>query len=182
MVLLAGCSLVVESTLEAKQGDPDSGPTGSRCTTTDQCLRVEGQQFDCTLQCVGASAGTQGTCVSVAAGTPDGTPCGDEGEICVERECVTRGCGDGYVDRAATPPEYCDDGDTNDSNGCNNMCTRPCVAPAPTNCSDGNSCNGDETCGAAGVCEGSALEADGTSCRTGGGDTGMCVRGACVVE
>jgi cysteine-rich repeat protein len=179
-VLLAGCSLVVESTLEGKQPLPeeDGGPTGRVCSNDADCLLFPDHILDCTQRCVA------GVCVlRHSQGTPDGTSCGPTGDdrICVDQTCVNRACGDGYVDREATPREYCDDGDTDDADGCNNMCTRPCVAPAPTNCSDGNPCNGAETCGAGGVCEGSALEADGTSCMI-GGDTGTCRRGACVVE
>jgi hypothetical protein len=185
-VLLTGCSLLVEGTLEGKP--PTDGGGGNtddrRCNSDEECLLFPDHVTDCTQVCVGAMPGTPGTCRrDDPVGTPDTTACGGpgSGRICVDRACKVRGCGDGYVDREASPPEYCDDGDTNDTNTCNNSCTRRCTAPAPPNCNDGNSCNGAETCGAAGVCEGSALEADGTACMI-GGDTGTCEHGACVVD
>lgn len=183
--LLAGCSLVVESTLEGKQpAGEDGGTDNRRCNSDDECLLFADYITDCTQVCVGASPGTPGTCRrNDAVGTPDTTPCGGpgSGRICVNRTCKVRGCGDGYVDREATPPEYCDDGDTNDANSCNNSCTRSCVPPAP-NCTDGNPCNGMETCGASGLCEASPPLADGTACQTPGGDAGTCAGGVCVAE
>lgn len=185
-VLLTGCSLLVEGTLEGKQPTlPEGGTDDRRCSSDEECLLFMNHITDCTQVCVGASAGSQGTCrLNDPVGTPDATPCGGpgSGRICVDRTCKVRGCGDGYVDREASPPEYCDDGDTNDANSCNNSCTRRCTGGAPPNCTDGNSCNGTEgTCPASGFCEGTPLEPDGTACMI-GAETGMCVRGACVAE
>jgi len=189
-MLASACTVLVESELEGK-GQPDSGtsqddggsrpdrPSGPRCSNTQQCLQIADRVFDCTQRCV------EGVCVSDAAGgTPDGVQCGGmaSGQICVGASCVTRECGDGFVDRMATPPEYCDDGNDNPDDACNNECTRSCVPPAPPNCDDGSVCNGMEMCDSgSGTCRASPPADDGTACMV--GDTaGTCQRGACVVE
>jgi hypothetical protein len=56
-------------------------------------------------------------------------------------------CGNGVVD----PGEQCDSGAGNGQPG--SCCTQTCdFRPAGTPCPDGDLCNGDETCGAAGQC------------------------------
>ena len=82
-------------------------------------------------------------------------------------------CGDGVV----TSGETCDDGSTNDGDGCSavclvefgfectgepSVCTEICPgAMAGTPCPDGNVCNGDERCDGAGACNaGTPLNCD----------------------
>lgn len=175
----AGCTAIVDSELANKAPQVDGGPDGPRCDNTEQCLMLPDELFNCSLECVDR------VCVETASGTPDGTACGGSGgtQICAGGTCVMRRCGDGYVDRTAMPPEYCDDGNTNDGDGCNNECTRSCVAPAPANCSDGDPCNGEETCGdVMGICRASRELEDGTACTTRDSTTGTCQRGTCVPD
>lgn len=188
-LLSSGCSLIVENMLESKgggqDGGPDSGPTGPACTATPDCLQLSDFAFDCTAECVGATPGHPGVCVT-GGSTPNGTVCGSSGgaRICVDRTCVMRACGDGFVDRRATPPEYCDDGDTNDGNLCNNACTRSCVPPARPDCNDNNVCNGPEACDTTtGLCRAMPLDGstDGMDCMV-GTSAGTCRQGACVVD
>lgn len=175
--LTPACSIIVDSELE-NEGQPDSGPTGPACDNTQQCLMLADRVFDCTQVCVDRVCVTGQT-------TPDGTVCGGSGgnQICVSGTCVRRECGDGYVDRNATPPEYCDDGNDSPADGCNNMCTRSCVPPAPAVCDDGNPCNGPEMCDSgSGLCRaGRALE-DGAECMTPDDMPGTCQAGVCVAD
>jgi len=57
---------------------------------------------------------------------PDGTHCGppDGTAICVDGECVSRMCGDGYVEPLDSDfsPEECDDGNDDDTDGCTSLC------------------------------------------------------------
>jgi cysteine-rich repeat protein len=164
----------VDAELEGKV-DPDAGPSGPACDNTQQCLRISDRIFDCSQQCV------DGVCVTGRT-TPDGIACGEAGsdQICVSASCVPRECGDGYVDRTASPPEFCDDGNDNDGDACNNNCTRSCVPPAPAVCDDGDPCNGVESCDS--VCQTEPQEPDGTECSTDDVPDGVCQRGECVAE
>ncbi|MCA9605720.1 MAG: DUF4215 domain-containing protein [Myxococcales bacterium] len=170
-----GCSVIVDGTLNDK--DQDSGPMGETCSFDAQCISFD--PFNCNRIC-----GPEGRCIDGPA--PDGTRCGmGTGQHCVDQTCVVRSCGDGYVDRTATPPEYCDDGNTNPDDGCNNLCTRSCAPPAPANCSDANPCNGEESCAdVAGmmVCRATAPAMDGTECDAGGGAPGTCQSSVCVAD
>lgn len=177
-VLLSACTLIIDGEIEGKTGQPDAGPTGPACDNTQQCLMLSDRVFDCTQECINR------VCVS-GRSTPDGIRCGASGDnqICVSGTCVDRGCGDGYVDRNATPPEYCDDGNDNPGDACNQDCTRSCVPPAPAVCDDGNPCNGVETCGSvSGVCVASAPLEDGTECSTRDDAPGTCQAGVCVAD
>lgn len=153
---------------------PAEGDAGAGCATHAECLGTGESAFDCTRRCV------EGRCVSdTAEGTPDGTACGvGEPGVCVARSCVERRCGDGFVDRRATPPEVCDDGDDNDLNACANDCTHVCYLAS--DCDDGDPCNGTETCeGFAQRCAASAPAEDGTAC-TVAGTSGTCRAGVCA--
>ncbi len=169
---LAGCSVLVDNELANKVGDagpPDAGLTGETCTNDAQCISFD--PFNCNRVC-----GAAGRCIDGPA--PDGTRCGMGAMMhCVAQTCVIKECGDGFVDRTAVPPEFCDDGDDIDTNACNNNCTRSCVPPAPPTCDDGDPCNGMEACVMAmGVCRATMPADDGTAC----GTAGMCTDGACV--
>ena len=63
-------------------------------------------------------------------------------------------CGDGIL----TTSEQCDDGDNDDGDCCSSVCEFEALGSA---CGDGNTCNGDEQCNAAGGClPGVALACD----------------------
>jgi cysteine-rich repeat protein len=81
------------------------------CTAADTCDRARCED---------------GICVHTALS--DGEVCADDGaQICVDRVCVVRGCGDGYRERGPAPPrEACDDGDLDAGDFCDADC-----APTP---------------------------------------------------
>ena len=179
--LVFGCSVIVDSELANKgsvdagvDAGADAGPLGETCTTHAQCISFD--PFNCNRVC-----GAAGRCVDGMA-APDGTRCGNMGSMthCVRAMCIVKACGDGYVDRADT--EYCDDGNTNPDDGCNNMCTRSCVPPAPANCNDMNICNGAEVCGMSdGLCHPGPPAADSTPCMV-AAQPGSCMGGVCVAD
>lgn len=117
-------------------------------------------------------------------GMADGTSCGQSppDHICVNGSCRVRGCGDGYVDWTASPPEQCDDGNKIPGDGCENDCTFTCQHNA--DCDDGNICNGLETCQNH-ICIDSNLLPDSTPCQLpgdGGLVNGTCMSGMCVAN
>lgn len=118
--------------------------------------------------------GTDGS-TDGCAGAADGTACGT-GLICIGGECLTSGCGDGFVDTAGG--EECDDGNSEAFDGCEpGTCTFTCSDDAA--CNDGAPCNGDETC-ADHVCMIGTPPADGTACTLDAGGDGVCRTGGCV--
>ncbi len=63
-------------------------------------------------------------------GTPalDGAVCDADGlsetrDICLAAVCGPSRCGDGFLDRGSSPAEECDDGNTNNLDGCQGDCT-----------------------------------------------------------
>ena len=172
--LAVGCSVIVEGQLTNRDSGADA-PTGQSCTFDANCISFD--PFNCNRVC-----GAAGRCMDGPA--PEGTRCGMGANMhCVGGACVMRTCGDGYVDRTATPAEYCDDGNDNPDDGCNNMCTRSCAAPAPAECGDGNECNGQETCMtvmALAFCRASEPLAEDHDCTDAAGTAGTCQAGSCV--
>jgi len=76
---------------------------------------------------------------AVTKGLPCKLSSGEDG-ICNGTSCASATCGDKIV-RA---PEECDDGNTNDTDGCKSDCTWTCKVDA--DCSDGTLCTGLERC------------------------------------
>ena len=178
--LAFGCSVIVEGQLTDRDAGGDAGG-GESCSFDAQCISLD--PFGCNRVC-----GEDGFCRDGVP--PEGTACGTRPrEICVEGdtgelECLVSTCGDGYVDRTATPPEYCDDGNDNPDDGCNNMCTRSCAPPAPAECGDADDCNGQESCMtvmALAFCRASGPEPDGTVCDA-DGVPGTCDGGECFPD
>jgi cysteine-rich repeat protein len=90
-------------------------------------------------------------------------------------------CGNGKVDLM----EDCDDGNLDDRDGCTVLCTFSCTGEDDTSCSDGNPCNGTETCGTdknEHACNDDvkALE-DGDSCGDSDSDK-SCFNGICIAN
>ena len=82
-------------------------------------------------------------------------------------------CGNSQMD----PGEQCDDGNSINGDGCDKDCFFSCTPADASRCSDGNFCNGPETCNAQHQCQKSAgPAADGTVC----GDANRCQGGVCV--
>lgn len=120
-------------------------------------------------------------------GKPNGTSCAEAdsgGAICLANACVTSRCGDGFVDTNAG--EQCEDGNEAGGDGCT-ACRFDCQND--NQCSDGDTCNGTETCdkSVAGkqLCKAGTNAADNTACTlpgsTGAGvcKTGVCVKAGC---
>lgn len=83
----------------------------------------------------------------------------------------TARCGDGVVEGA----EQCDDANLVAGDGCQPTCRFGCVLAS--DCDDGATCNGTETCTAAHVCRAGAPLSDGTVCGAAGA---ACRAGACA--
>jgi len=129
--------------------------------------------------CAGTST-CDDTTHKCSAKTPltDGTTCGTGG-VCKAGVCTAGSCGDGVVSGS----EQCDFGTGNGAGtGCQVDCTFSCSKTADT-CSDGNLCNGVETCQTVTVsgktgqkCQAATAAADGTACGSGL----VCKTGVCV--
>lgn len=72
--------------------------------------------------CVTAACDENGECIERAV--EDGTTCGESSaDICVHGACVTRGCGDGFLEPGPVPArEACDDGNPLGADACNHLC------------------------------------------------------------
>ncbi len=152
------------------------------CTTNADC--ADANVCDGTETCVAATVNGQSV-MKCQVGTPaaDGTACGT-GAICLAAQCKNSICGDGFIDTAKG--EACDLGATNGTGqGCSSSCQLDCTTNA--DCSDGNVCNGAETCVAATVsgqsvmkCQAAANAAKCTACTGGLCDgAGQCTASTC---
>jgi cysteine-rich repeat protein len=165
---------------------------------TEQCDdgnldQTDGCRTDCTFTCTTANAATNcddGNECTTDACTGTGTasrcthtvrtgtctlPGGGTGTCNATGACVTSAsCGNGRREGS----EQCDDGNTNDNDGCRRDCTFTCTtANAATNCNDMNPCTMD-TCtgtGTASRCTNTAVP-NGRSC----GGSNICNMGVCV--
>lgn len=150
-----GCHTKVDA-YDADIGDFVGGVAGAFCSGGWQCL--SGHCVDgvcCRTECPGVCAscnlpGAAGTCTTVSDGTPcpDADAC-DGRKTCQGGQCVT-----------GAPPD-CDDANVCTADGCDPAtgCVHDPVADG-LSCSDGDVCNGRETC-SAGMCRpGSPLDCD----------------------
>ena len=143
-----------------------STDTARSCAAIDAC-RAKGSCDDAKHVC------------TAGAPSADGTACGT-GKTCKAGTCISAACGNGVVDSG----EDCDFGASNGAGtGCEIACKFSCSKSADT-CSDGNACNGTESCQSVTVgsasgqkCSAGTPLADGTTCATGK----ICKTGACVV-
>ena len=176
----------------ASPGCGDGIPTGSEDCDDGNSVDGDGCDNDCTWTCTrnrdcrdsDVCDGAE-TCSNPSslmsrcnAGTPpaDGTSCGSM-RICVMGACVMQRCGDGLV----TGSEECDDRNTTPGDGCENDCTFTCSGDA--DCSDGNLCNGAETCTSPGTasstCNGGTAPPTGTLCDA---DGSAATRDICIMS
>lgn len=116
----------------------------SRCRTCQAIALMDGLSFpDCDDDDDGV---LNGSCRQCGNSTVDvGEACDDGGvqTATCEADCSVPTCGDGIHNPAAG--EECDDGNTDDTDGCTNSCTI-CgngVITAPEHCDDGNTLSGD---------------------------------------
>lgn len=121
-----------------------------------------------------------GVIVLTCEGVEDGTSCGSMGGlICLDEECVTSACGDGFADERRE--EQCDDGNQAAADGCEPDCKYMCSEIG--DCDDGNACNGNEICDTAEhLCVGGSTAADETPCTSPAVADGECRGGVCVPE
>lgn len=189
VLALSGCSLVVEKMIEDLPEAADDGGVGAFCRTAQDCFDNPMTWTNC-LQTCELSGDGRGHCV-LGPAAPDGVVCGgsDGAEICVAGACVMRRCGDGFLDRNADPPEYCDDGNSNEDDFCR-TCQTPCTNPAPpTTClmSPTDPCTGGvgscDSTSDPGFCIAPMGQADGTTCTLEDGTSpGVCQTGHCIPQ
>jgi cysteine-rich repeat protein len=121
-----------------------------------------------------------GLIVLTCEGAADGTSCGSMGGlICLNDECVTSACGDGFMNPLMQ--EECDDGNDLLGDGCELDCKPTCSEIGE--CDDGNACNGNEVCDTADhVCVAGTTAVDETPCTSAAVADGECRTGICVPE
>ena len=140
------------------------------CVSTDPSRDCSGGD-----ECAGVSTCNDAEHVC-SSPTPlaDGTPCGGADGYCASGVCTAPQCGNTVVE----PGELCDDGNTDDADGCKQDCTYSCTSG--TECSDGSSCTEDVCDATTHACSNPAdAGQDGQAC-TEGGVTGTCQSGVCT--
>jgi cysteine-rich repeat protein len=140
------------------------------CTDNSDCT---GQSDDCIEGATICNPATH-ACTGSGEKKPDGTKCGDS-DVCRDGVCVSPGCGNGATDKG----EECDDGNTDNKDGCTNKCRYTCVPTDKTrNCAQ--DCNPTAACSAkTHTCSAGSVAADGVSCQDG---KGVCQDGSCVLS
>lgn len=140
------------------------------CVSTDPARDCSGGD-----ECAGESVCDDGTHIcSTPTPLADGTECDGGNGYCAAGVCTAPQCGNG----TAEPGEACDDGNTDDDDGCKQDCTYSCTSPGE--CDDGSLCT-QNVCDATGhVCTNPADPGqEGQSCSE-GGVTGTCQGGTCT--
>jgi MYXO-CTERM domain-containing protein len=136
-----GCSTKVDE-FEAEILDFIGGVNGSTCFSGSECdSGICSDGVCCNTSCTGECRycnlpESLGTCTTA----PDGYPCPDSDKCDGIKTCQSGVCVDG-------PPPDCDDSNVCTTDSCNPStgCVHTPVANG-TSCSDGNRCNGVETC------------------------------------
>ena len=120
--LLSGCSVLVSSTLDDKNGADGGGRDGG---TFDMATADLGDVDMNSVDSGGEPDATFGSC----DGMENGAACGPGGStdyICVNNVCGQSTCGDGYVDPAIG--EDCEDGNLTPLDGCEpSTCNYTCA-------------------------------------------------------
>ena len=167
---------VKNGTEECDDGNATAGDGCEPGTCKFSCVPTDATR-NCTPTdaCAGASTcnGTSHTC-SPRTPIADNMPCpNDATKFCKAGVCTGHTCGNGILE----PGEVCDDGNTNQTDGCKNDCTYSCVTPT-TDCGAApacqkQSCTGTHTC---------AAVADTGLNNSNCGGTNVCSNGACVPQ
>lgn len=174
-VLLSGCSLVVSSTLDDKADSGSMGNDGGMDASVDANIDMninDDMLVELDMDVADAEPdATFGSC----DGLDDGSPCGPMGSaeyICLSSVCDITRCGDGYIDSVAG--EECEDGNPNEFDGCEpSTCKYTCTTDEQ--CSDGEPCNGAESCRLTSHrCQGGTVPPDESVCETPSIRTGVC--------
>ncbi|MBK8171676.1 MAG: putative metal-binding motif-containing protein [Sandaracinaceae bacterium] len=172
--LLSGCSVLVSSTLDDKNGADGGGRDGG---TFDMATADLGDVDMNSVDSGGEPDATFGSC----DGMENGAACGPGGStdyICVNNVCGQSTCGDGYVDPAIG--EDCEDGNLTPLDGCEpSTCNYTCATNEQ--CDDDEPCTGAETCSTAlHRCQGAAvLPSENSPCSTLAVASGVCRSGMC---
>ena len=173
------CTVPVCGNGVVEPGEQCDGGTGCKADCTWECNNPAtdcGTAPECDLyQC-----SAQHQCQAVADTGQNGMPC--TGGTCNNGACNATGavCGNGVVEGT----EQCDFGAGNGAGtGCESNCTFSCQSN--TDCSDGNACDGTETCNSVTVsghtgkkCAAGTPLSDGTTCGTGK----ICLSSSCVTS
>ena len=160
---------------DKKEPDEQSGSVREDAGHDDQSDENTGP-----LTFVDGGPSDPGVSALTCEGVDDGTSCGSMGGlICLDGECVTSTCGDGFTDPRTE--ETCDDGNDVAADGCEPDCKFMCSHVG--DCDDGNACNGNEICDtAAHLCVGGMTAQDETPCMSAAVADGECRSGTCVPE
>lgn len=163
---------------ETEECDDGNLTSGDGCDNNCEFTCSEGDsKCDDANPCTGTeSCGSDHKCV---AGTPlnEGDSCGTD-LVCVGGNCVSAACGDGQQQTG----EECDDGDVDETNGCNTQCTYTCVSTDPSkDCTaTGDECAGSNVCDdAAHTCTGGTPLGEGANCNN---NLGTCKSSICTLK
>lgn len=170
---------VVEPGEQCDDGNPTDGD-GCDTDCTYSCANAANDCGGAAPACQMWQCNASHVCEAVADGGVNGQACpGGAGYTCKNGVCSAPAavCGNGVVEAG----EACDLGNQNGTGaGCTAACKLDCAQNA--DCSDGNVCDGAETCVAATVngqqvkkCQSGASAADGTTC----GASAICLGGQC---
>ncbi len=143
---------------------------GSAGCGDDDAPAVDGGPLDGDLaRDLGGGDGGAG-CVGAGDGAACELPSG-VAAVCVSGSCAASACGDSVVDART---ETCDDGNSEPGDGCEpDTCRFTCATDAE--CTNGNECDGTETCALAlHRCQGGTRPAVGAACTTAAGIAGQC--------
>jgi cysteine-rich repeat protein len=150
-----------------KDGDGCSATCEWECHKNDDCNSMKDECSGTTITC-----NAKHMCEAGADKAPDGKSCGDN-KACFNGKCMDFKCGNGVKQ----PDEECDDGNSDDEDGCTAQCKYTCLSSDKTrNCF--KECNPSSTCDdTKHTCSpGTALQ-EGTVCQAG---KGFCRDGECV--
>lgn len=147
-----GCTTACKFTCLSTDPTRDCSATGDECAGTDKCN-------DTTHTCNGGTAKS------------DNDPCKGGTGYCASGVCTTAQCGNSKTE----PGEDCDDGNTDDTDGCTKACKFTCTAG--TQCSDSNTCTLDQ-CTSNKCANPPDTSKNGQAC-TGPSGAGTCNNGSC---
>lgn len=148
-----GCTTQCKFTCLSTDSTRDCSSTGDECAGTNVC-------DDTAHTCTGGTAKSEND------------PCNGGAGYCKAGVCTTAVCGNSTTE----PGEDCDDGNTDDADGCTTLCKFSCTAASQ--CNDNNPCT-QNNCTQNKCAYPANTSQNGNAC-TVGSVTGTCQNGACV--